>query len=110
MVKQIGVRWSELLRLQYFDLIRFIIIDLMHCLFLGIARWIVKRIWIEESILTPKTLKKIQKKMDEFQVPADLGRIPRKVDIGEYFSNFTADHGEYSSRFMQRFHFGNIYQ
>ena len=42
MVKQTGVRWSELLRLQYFDLIRFIIIDLMHCLFLGIARWIVK--------------------------------------------------------------------
>ncbi len=73
MVKQTGVRWSELLRLQYFDPIRFIIIDLMHCLFLGIARWIVKRIWIEEGILTPKTLKKIQKKMDEFQVLADLG-------------------------------------
>ncbi len=91
MVKQIGIRWSELLRLQYFDPIRFIIIDLMHCLFLGIARWIVKRIWIEEGILAPKTLKKIQKKMDEFQVPADLGRIPGKVDIGEYFSNFTAD-------------------
>ncbi len=91
MVKQTGVRWSELLRLQYFDPIRFIIIDPMHCLFLGIARWIVKRIWIEEGILAPKTLKKIQKKMDEFQVPADLGRIPGKVDIGEYFSNFTAD-------------------
>ena len=29
--------------------------------------------------------------MDEFQVPADLGQIPRKVDIGKYFSNFTAD-------------------
>ena len=91
MVKQTGVRWSELLRLQYFDPIRFIIIDLMHCLFLGIVRWIVKRIWIEEGILAPKTLKKIQKKMDEFQVPADLDRILGKVDIGEYFSNFTAD-------------------
>src|SRR6266498_6045883 len=29
--------------------------------------------------------------MDEFQVLADLGRILRKVDIGEYFLNFTAD-------------------
>ena len=42
MIKQTGVRWSELLHLQYFDPIRFIIIDLMHCLFLGITRWIVK--------------------------------------------------------------------
>ncbi len=29
--------------------------------------------------------------MDEFQMSADLNRIPEKVDIGEYFSNFTAD-------------------
>ena len=63
----------------------------MHCLFLGIVRWIVKRIWIEEGILAPKILKKIQKKMNEFQVSADLGRISEKVDIGEYFSNFIAD-------------------
>ena len=63
----------------------------MHCLFLDIMRWIMKRIWIEEGILVPKTLKKIQKKMNEFQVPADLDQIPGKVDIGEYFSNFTAD-------------------
>ena len=41
-VQQNGVRWSELLRLTYFDPIRFIIVDLMHCLFLGIAKWIVK--------------------------------------------------------------------
>ena len=29
--------------------------------------------------------------MDEFQVLANLDWIPGKVDIGEYFSNFTAD-------------------
>ena len=29
--------------------------------------------------------------MDEFQMPADLSRILEKVDISEYFSNFTAD-------------------
>src|SRR2546429_9874792 len=40
-VKQSGVRWSELLRLSYFDPIRFIIIDPMHYLFLGIVKWIV---------------------------------------------------------------------
>src|SRR5947199_10032704 len=41
-VTNTGVRWSELLRLNYFDPIHFIIVDLMHCLFLGIAKWIVK--------------------------------------------------------------------
>ncbi|PKC64471.1 hypothetical protein RhiirA1_396016 [Rhizophagus irregularis] len=71
--KQTGVRWSELLRLPYFDPIMFTIVDPMHCLFLGIARWIVKRLWIEMSVLSQETLKIIQKKMNEFQIPSDLG-------------------------------------
>jgi len=90
-VKVTGVRWSELLRLSYFDPIRFLTIDPMHCLFLGIAKWIVKRIWIEEGILTLDSLNIIQKRMDEFQIPSDLGRIPGKINVGEGFSNFTAD-------------------
>jgi hypothetical protein len=90
-VKQTGIRWSELLRLTYFNPIRFITIDPMHCLFLGIAKWIVKKIWVDEGVLTPDVLKKVQKKMDEFKVPSDLGRIPGKVDCGDGFSNFTAD-------------------
>ena len=90
-VKQTSVRWSELLRLPYFDPIRFLTVDPMHCLFLGIAKWIVKRIWVDEGVLTPDNLKNIQRKMNKIQVPADLGRIPRKIDCGEGFSNFTAD-------------------
>jgi hypothetical protein len=72
-VKQTGIRWSELLRLTYFDPIRFITIDPMHCLFLGIAKWIVKKIWVDEGVLTPDVLKKVQKKMDKFKVPFNLG-------------------------------------
>ena len=63
----------------------------MHCLFLGIAKWIVRRVWMEEGILTPQVLKMVQKKMDEFKVPSDLSRIPGKVNCGDGFSNFTAD-------------------
>ena len=63
----------------------------MHCLFLGIARWLVKQIWIDKGILTSNSLNKIQKKMNEFQIPSDLGRIPGKIHSGEGFSNFTAD-------------------
>jgi hypothetical protein len=90
-VKITGVRWSELLRLTYFDPIRFLAIDPMHCLFLGIARWIVKRIWVDEKVLKPESLREIQRKMNQFQVPADIGRIPGKVECGEGFANFTAD-------------------
>src|SRR6266496_122623 len=38
------VRWSEMLRLPYFNPIRHLIVDPMHCLFLGIAKWIVKKV------------------------------------------------------------------
>jgi hypothetical protein len=91
LTKTTGVRWTELLRLPYFDPIKFIVVDPMHCLFLGIARWIVKRIWVDEGILNQQSLIKIQQKMDEFQIPSDLGRIPGKIHCGEGFSNFTAD-------------------
>jgi len=90
-VKQSGVRWTELLRLSYFDPIRFTTVDPMHCLFLGIAKWIVKRIWIDQGILTTNILNEVQKKMNQFSVPADIGRIPGKIYCGEGFSNFTAD-------------------
>ena len=90
-MKQTGVRWSELLRLLYFDPNQFITVDLMHCLFLGIAKWIVKMIWVNEEILTQNSLIMIQNTMNKFQVPADLGRIPGKIHCGEGFSNFTAD-------------------
>ncbi|GET66680.1 hypothetical protein RIR_jg18675.t4 [Rhizophagus irregularis DAOM 181602=DAOM 197198] len=80
-----SVRWSEILRLPYFDLIRFVVVDPMHCLFLGIAKWITKRIWIDEGVLTEKDLQSIQKKMDEFKVPSDLGQIPGKIHCGEGF-------------------------
>ncbi|RHZ75494.1 hypothetical protein Glove_213g165 [Diversispora epigaea] len=63
----------------------------MHCLFLGIAKWIVKRIWVDMGVLSSNNLNNIQKKINEFQVPADLVRILGKIYCGEGFSNFTAD-------------------
>jgi hypothetical protein len=35
-VKQHGVRWTEFARLHYFDPVRMVIIDPMHCIILGI--------------------------------------------------------------------------
>ena len=36
LVKDTGVRWSQLLRLPYFDPTRFVVVDTMHNLFLGL--------------------------------------------------------------------------
>ena len=63
----------------------------MHCLFLGIAKWIVKRLWVDNGKLNINQLRQIQNKMSEIQVQSNIGRIPRKVDCGEGFANFTAD-------------------
>jgi hypothetical protein len=87
-----GVRWSELLRLPYMDPIRFAVVDPMHCLFLGIAKWIIKSIFINQNKLSMEQLRIAQKRMDYIELPSDIGRIPPKIAIGnEGFSNLTAD-------------------
>lgn len=78
-------------RLPYFNPIRFLVIDPMHCLFLGIAKWIVTRLWIEKGKLTPQNLSLMQKRASNIQVPVDIGRIPSKISTGEGFSGFSAD-------------------
>ncbi|GET51194.1 uncharacterized protein LOC114543330 [Rhizophagus irregularis DAOM 181602=DAOM 197198] len=90
--KEHGVRWSELLRLPYMDPIRFAVVDPMHCLFLGIAKWIIKCIFINQNKLSIEQLRIAQKRMDYIELPSDIGRIPLKIAIGnEGFSNLTAD-------------------
>jgi hypothetical protein len=90
-VSNTHVRWSELLRLPYFNPIRYLVVDPMHCLFLGIARWIVKRLWIENGKLTKSDLELIEKRAKKIKIPTDLGRVPDNIATGEGFSQFTAD-------------------
>ena len=89
--KEYGVRWSELLRLPYMDPIRFAVVDPMHCLFLGVAKWIIQSIFIKENKLTNEQLHVAQRRMDDVKLPSDIGRIPPKIAIGEGFSKLTAD-------------------
>ena len=85
------VRWSELLRLPYFNPIRHLIVDPMHCLFLGIAQTIIKKLWIDGNKITKHDLEKMEKRAKTIKIPTDLGRIPNKIATGEGFSGFTAD-------------------
>lgn len=87
--RKTGARYSELMRLCYFDCIRMNIIDLLHNLFLGTAKHVVKSIWVKRGTLQSGAFAKIQDTVNDMKVPAAMGRIPRK--IASNFSSFTAD-------------------
>jgi hypothetical protein len=90
-VSSTHVRWTELLRLPYFNPIRHLIVDPMHCLFLGVAHWIIKKLWIDGNRITKHNLEKMEERAKDIQIPTDLGRLPNKIATGEGFSGFTAD-------------------
>jgi hypothetical protein len=76
-----------MLCLPYHNPIRHLIIDQMHCLFLGIAHWIVKRLWIDGGKISKANLKLMEKRAKAIKVPVDLGRVPCKIAAREGFSN-----------------------
>lgn len=86
-----GTRYTELLRLPYFDCVKFTIVDPMHNLFMGSAKHIMQNVWLNESnsLLSDAQLKRIQQKVDEVRFPSSLGRLPNKIAIS--FGGFTAD-------------------
>ena len=65
-----------------------LIVDPMHNLYSGSGKKMIK-VWFEKDIITPSHYSKLQSFVDNFIVPSDVGRIPRKIETG--FSGFTAD-------------------
>ena len=86
--RKYGVRNSELLRLPYFDVVKFHVVDPMHNLLLGTAKHMMT-IWKEIKILPNNALDEIQNKVDTMEVPTNVGRLPFKISSN--FSSFTAD-------------------
>ena len=86
--REIGVRYSELLRLKYFDIVRCHVVDPMHNLFLGTAKRMLK-LWREGGFLTERIFKDIQSQVDSINTPSNIGRLPNK--IASQFSGFTAE-------------------
>ena len=83
-----GCRYSLLLELPYYDIIRCCVIDPMHNLLLGTAKHVLS-IWMSKNIIEKSNLVSIQSKVDGFVTPTDIGRIPSKIASG--FSSFTAE-------------------
>lgn len=83
-----GVRFSELLNIPHFNVVRCHVIDPMHNVFLGLAKHTLHT-WKEKGILTSQHYSQLQQKVDCITPPPRVGRIPRKIESS--FTSFTAD-------------------
>ena len=86
--QEYGVSFSELIRLPYFDSIRFTLVDPMHNVLLGTAK-LMMTVWKTKVLISFPQFGEIQSLVDRFVTPSDVGRIPYKICSG--FSSFTAD-------------------
>ena len=84
-----GYRNTVLLRLPYFSPTRMLVIDIMHNLFLGTGKRVIRDIWIGLQLISESQFDIIQARMDCMVIPTGIGRIPYKIRSG--FSSFTAD-------------------
>ena len=82
-----GVHLSALTKLEYFDCVRFHIIDPMHNLFLGTAKYVLK-LWTE-NVPSKEQLKEIGGKIEELNTATSMGQSPPK--IASNHGNFTAE-------------------
>ena len=80
--------WSCLLDLEYFDVVRFCTVDPMHNLFLGTAKYMFK-LWEKEEIIGKKGMKLLEQRIQEMDVPTDIGRLPKK--IASNYGSYTAE-------------------
>ena len=70
-----GFHFSELLRLPYFNSIRFAIVDPTHNVLLGSAKHLML-FWKDNKTITEIHFSSIQCVVDKFVTPADIGRTP----------------------------------
>ena len=88
MESQLGCRYSVLLELSYFDPVRMNIVDPMHNLFLGSAKYFTQKILLGTGTLTKDNVCTINGRIKRIKVPLDMGRLPSCIDSG---STFTAE-------------------
>ncbi|GBE78040.1 hypothetical protein SCP_0109220 [Sparassis crispa] len=80
-VRAHATRYTELSRLPYFDLVRQIVIDPMHNLFLGLTKSHFYHIWVQKDILRENhELRILHEMLQDFSLPNWTGRLP--TDIG----------------------------
>ncbi|CAC5394239.1 unnamed protein product [Mytilus coruscus] len=81
-------RYSVLLELIYFDLIRITALDPMHNLFLETAKHMIS-VWKTTKLLCDDDFRLIQERLEPFQCTSDIGRLPKTFSSS--FGSFNAD-------------------
>ena len=93
--KQHGLRWSELIRLPYFDLSRMITIDPMHTFLLGMVKDECENHVSNESTnphaLSGSKRSEFFRRMKTLKVPYDIGRLPSNMKEMNSLSGLTAE-------------------
>src|SRR5256885_14964234 len=91
-VSQHHVCWSEIYNLDYFNPVCHCVVDPMHCLFLGVAKWIIMKLWIGESILNDTKLKIMQKRVDTIKILSNLGCCPTRIATDRKSTRLNSSH------------------
>lgn len=84
---RLGVRYSVLLSLPYFDAVRYTVVDIMHNLFLGTGKHVFKQ-WVSLNLLARDHLIAIENMINSFTVPNYIGRLP--INISSNYGGYTA--------------------
>ena len=83
-----GVRFSELITLPYFDIVRMTTTDPMHTFLLGLVK---KETELNLHILGYSKLQELNRRMKSVRMPYDIGRLPSNIFDNEGISGITAD-------------------
>lgn len=85
-----GVRYSELIRLPYFDIVRMTTVDPMHTFLLGMVK---RETELNLSMLTPTDKSEFLRRLQSMKLPYDIGRLPSHIFDDDMCSNsrVTAD-------------------
>ena len=77
---EVGCRYSILLELPYFFPVRMLIIDPMHNLYLGTARTIFRKVWMQQ--LSKAAIASINQRVSNLVVPATVrfSNIPSPIE------------------------------
>ena len=80
--KELGCRYSSLLQLSYFDPIKMLIIDPMHNLYSGTAKYMVPWVWIDHGYLDGRKLAIIEDRLASVSLPSmvSIRRLPASID------------------------------
>ena len=94
LAKESGCRWTSLYLLPYYDSVKFLAIDAMHNLYMGVAKKILK-VWAAKEVVDFEVL---EKRCKALNIPRGIGRVlssfqnkDKKAGKPKKFKSLTAE-------------------